>query len=134
MLCLKKWTEWFVSHQFLRITIPVEDASVHKYNRQPYEITNEEDIKTEVITVNKGDVATLVYDGTIKEGDEFDPRELYVHFDGVRVVAAMANYFASLISTPFGTIRDKGWRNCSQWVFEPTSGEWLSIVLIFMGG
>ena len=81
---------------------------------------------TDVITVNQGDVATLVYDGLISEGDEFEPRELFVHFDGDRVVAAMANYFSSLISTPFGSIKDKGWRNCSQWVFDPTSGEGIS--------
>jgi hypothetical protein len=68
----------------------------------------------------KGENVTLSYIGEFNEGEKFNPRELFLHFDGTKVIGAMAHFWSKYLHG-----YSEGWGPCINWNLDVASGIYL---------
>jgi len=78
------------------------------------------DIKTDKIVIMKGENVTLSYIGEMNGGEKFNPRDLFLHFDGTKVIGSMAHFWSKHLNG-----HSEGWGACINWNLDVASGIYL---------
>lgn len=63
----------------------------------------------------------------VSDGTKYNPRELFLHFDGTNVIGAMANFYHMWA---YNQGHQEGWSTCLKWNLNVASGISLKKVLI----
>ncbi len=85
------------------------------------------DVKTDKTILTKGETTSFSYIGRVSDGTKYNPRELFLHFDGTNVIGAMANFY---YMWAYNQGYQEGWNTCLKWNLNVASGISLKEVLI----
>ncbi len=75
------------------------------------------DIKTDKLTILNGETTSFTYDGRVSDGAKYNPRELFLHFDGTNLTGAMGNFYHMSDHGHY-----EGWSTCLKWNLNVASG------------